>query len=243
MKSVEWMGRSPKVETGDGGVALTFTDRRSALEFVHKNWVGVGEWCIDRGWQRCEVRAENWPVPFDLRLSNYLRWKHETLEGEFFRHKEKVMELLQSVLMPGVQFGNIAMTGELWDLLQQFKEDTKFCGGLVRQRDEAQLAMTLTSQAICSIPLTEAVNKKREDYWHLPSLEKWRNERRSLEAGNPNSKTDFTWYSNGFQGVNREPQWKKITNEYRLVLDANGVPYELSRNKSVEYVGEPPMVV
>lgn len=235
------VNQAPVTTMTNGGVELTFSDRATALKFVHQNWVNVGEWCHAQGWHSCQVKAKNWSGYFDLTLENHLRWKYGTLEGEFMCTKEKVMmNSLQKVLMPGVQFGAIAMTGELWDLLEQFKEDPDFKGGLVRQRDEAQLAMSLTSQDICSIPLEEAVQKKRRDYWHLPSLEQWKTERRDLTS---DSWLEFTWYSNGFAGINREPQWKKITNQYRLLLDANGEKYELSRNVGMEYIAAPPLAL
>lgn len=142
----------------------------------------------------------------------------------------KIMTEIERIIVPGVRIDSLRLSRSLLDVFGYFLENPELKGALVRRADNRQIAMSEASQGICSIPLEEAVKRRREDYWHLPDLDQFmRESRRQLEPDNPDSTLEFSWRSNGY-GSN----WRQFTNRYRLIRDGFGNLYEVSENLGVD---------
>jgi hypothetical protein len=120
------------------------------------------------------------------------------------------------------------------EILYFLAENPEESAGLVRLADERQIALTDASIALFTESdggLESAVERRREDYWHLGDLEEFnRLTRQNLEPNNRNSTIEFRLRTHDPNGEN----WLLSINRYRLVTDDRNGLYHAFLNLAVE---------
>jgi hypothetical protein len=146
--------------------------------------------------------------------------------------KEKQMT---NILLPGIQIAEMQISLPLLQVFSEFLEYPDRKSGLIRLRDDRQIAVSNSSRVLMRDgDLLRAVQRQRSDYWYLPDLELiTQRTRQELEPNNPNSFFEFSWRS---PGKSESPEWRRYTNQYRLVSDAFGELYQVSNSLGFDVV-------
>lgn len=149
--------------------------------------------------------------------------------------------MTQNLIMsdPGFVISNIEVSPALYRAAGFFLEHPEVRGAVVRLSDEKQIILSrANSSLIASSTLLQAVERKRIEYWHPADLEDFRTFTLGLEPNNPDSRREFTFRI--FDPVTGE-NWRKNTNEYRLIEDSLGNKYHFSINLGQETIPTPRM--
>ena len=141
------------------------------------------------------------------------------------------------VIEPGYVTSNLEVSPVLYRAAGYFLEHPEIRGAVVRLSDEKQIILSRTnSSLIASSTLLQAVERKRIEYWHPEDLDAFRAFTLGLEPNNPDSKQEFSFRI--FDPVTGD-NWRRNTNEYRLLEDSFGLKYHLSINLGQEPIPSP----
>ncbi len=141
------------------------------------------------------------------------------------------------VTEPGYVTSTLEVSPVLYRAAGYFLEYPDAKGAVVRLSDEKQVILSkANSTLIASGTLLQAVERKRIEYWHPQDLDEFRTFTLSLEPNNPDSRREFNFrIFDPITGSN----WRRNTNEYRLLEDAFGVKYHFSLNLGQESIPAP----
>lgn len=138
---------------------------------------------------------------------------------------------------PSYVTSNIEVSPVLYRAAGYFLENPEIRGAVVRLSDEKQIILSrANSSLIASSTLLQAVERKRHEYWHPEDLEQFRMFTQELEPNNPDSRREFSFRI--FDPVSGD-NWRRNTNEYRLIEDALGIKYHFSINLGQEPIPTP----
>lgn len=153
------------------------------------------------------------------------------------------------VLDPGnplVEVYLLSLSKVLYPELGWFLEHPEQAGGLVRVRDNQQVAMSYANARkdndfTAGAGVKKAVKWKRSDYWHPQDLIDFDREwAQKLEPNNPDSWIEFSWRSfDPDLGIDSCDGWIEFANRYKLLVDERGNSYHVSLNLGMRDISQP----
>lgn len=150
--------------------------------------------------------------------------------------------MLESVMLPGIQVATIRLSLPLVRELNHFLEHPEEKWSLIKLSPnlqiQTQIAMSESSRSlVVGASVEQAINRQRQQYWHLPDLEEMnRTIRQELEPNNPRSVVTFSWL--GYSPVTGT-DWRRFTGEYRIIQDDQGTLFQVCKNIAVDRVSAP----
>lgn len=147
---------------------------------------------------------------------------------------------------PLVEVYYLSLSRVLYPELGWFLEHPEQAGGIVRVKDNQQVAMSYAnarkeSDFTAGAGVKKAVKWKRPDFWHPQDLADFDQEwAQKLEPNNPNSWMEFSWRSfDPDLGIESPEGWIEFTNRYKLLVDEQGNVYHTSFNLGMREISQP----
>lgn len=147
---------------------------------------------------------------------------------------------------PLIEVYCLSLSPVLYPELGWLLEHPEQAGGIVRVKDNQQVAMSYTNAKkdadfTAGAGVKKAVKWKRSDYWHSQDLADFEREwRQKLEPNNPDSWMEFRWRSfDPDLGMSSSEGWIEFRNSYKLLKDNSGTTYHVSKNLEMRDIRQP----
>lgn len=156
--------------------------------------------------------------------------------SKYESQRKNFMTQTPLIVVPGLEIAQMKLSLPILRIFQEFCEYPDQRSGLVRINDERQVAMSeSSSMMIVNSTLQAAVQRKRNEYWHLADLEEFNREwQRNLTLDDGSS------FEFAYRCVSADKtSWRRFTTRYRLVSDSYGILYHVSSNVGVDEITAP----
>ncbi|PHJ69172.1 hypothetical protein VF14_03290 [Nostoc linckia z18] len=212
-------------------LSLEAPSRAAAEDFLELITSSLGNAAAAFGFRYGHLTYPNCRKPYKIPASIYCAKSYDLHRGNFMNNSTPL------IVVPGLQITEMKLSLPILRIFEEFCEYPERRSGLVRVSDERQVAMSESSAGlVVNATLKQAVQRKRDEYWHPDDLGAFNREwQQNLSVDDNSSTLEFS-----YRGVSADgTSWRRFTNRYRLVKDSYGILYHVSSNVGVEEISRP----